>query len=1013
MSPSSLSSSSSLPLPLLLSLLLLSSSMLLVSAELKISPEMRSRLNVPADAEELLIVGQSSHLDWDWIEIFATNVRNDPKATRYWYFKHPNGEIDVTDNIFADAAKKLTRPDFQYMIAEVAFLRAFAHDRPALWENFKNSTNFVVQGGAITTPDSLLPFGETYFRDYLMGSRFIKQHGLQHSKAAWQPDNFGHDSKLPSRLAAMDFNGVSFARLPGSCMQAGDKHPGQPSFLSAHKTVVNRNGGTDFYWESDGSQVLAYYMPQHYAIVDQINQSFPQAASVEDVATCSSKKYVPDYLGYFDNWLEIRRGLSDRGIYFVIAGSDFAKPVNNLTEHINDWNRQRFASSKTFAVLGQFQDYQDSLRHYDQVSKSSAGFKPLHVRSYEGSYESEAKSFLPTPYWTGYYSSRPALKKYHYETSRALVGAETMNALLRLSSQHSLPRSVHSPVSQSTMDLVWEQLVVSNHHDYITGTAVDQVYEQEQLPLILKATDTTDDFTTSLQSSLSKLSPADSATNFPSISIANPFAAYSGLVSVLVNTTSPSSTSWLAAIGCGSMSTSCPLQKVTIGSGMVHMVTHVDVPMHSSTSLPVSALKAPSHGETVVVSSSSGDYVLGNGRLTAIIGDNGMLRSLVSRSGHIYLSETQNPSRQPMRLEAYLDYGNIYRYGYEMDGCGFVKEPIVSRATPIINIVESGPLRAVIEVNLKIQLANRALNYTLTYTLAYGSDKVEISLTGTAPTYITLMVAYSFPDSKEITHFTHGTPMSSIVKTTRPYGYANDFSGLMEPVHDFVVPMQQPLASLNPVFYPKHSPSWAVTTDSVYGVLLRNTPGGGCAGFGADGSDRETHKVEWAVGVSVNEGHVGAGNSDALTLGRLALESQRYNREIFATLVNDCPGCGHQQPCSVGLVTDISPPSVIVTAMKMGTFNNNTLFVRLANYAAFESGVEVVVTFSNLGGLCNRLTVPFASALEDRLQISPASVSRTSGGGCTISFVPKMAINTLMLPLTTVSSSEPLFSCGW
>jgi hypothetical protein len=39
--------------------------------------------------------------------------------------------------------------------------------------------------------------------------------------------------------------------------------------------------------------------------------------------------------------------------------------------------------------------------------------------------------FKPTPYWMGYYASRPALKKYHFEITQLLLNTEFLNTLLK------------------------------------------------------------------------------------------------------------------------------------------------------------------------------------------------------------------------------------------------------------------------------------------------------------------------------------------------------------------------------------------------------------------------------------------------------------------------------------------------------------------------------------------------------------------------------------------------------
>jgi alpha-mannosidase len=94
--------------------------------------------------------------------------------------------------------------------------------------------NQYCKGGGITSPDNLLPHGESFIRNYLVGKKFLDEHGITWNSLgnrekkirlkcyeftcyyiAWLPDDFGHDSQLPVMLKAMNMRAVSMARLPG------------------------------------------------------------------------------------------------------------------------------------------------------------------------------------------------------------------------------------------------------------------------------------------------------------------------------------------------------------------------------------------------------------------------------------------------------------------------------------------------------------------------------------------------------------------------------------------------------------------------------------------------------------------------------------------------------------------------------------------------------------------------------------------------------------------------------
>jgi len=77
----------------------------------------------------------------------------------------------------------------------------------------------------------------------------------------------------------------------------------------------------------------------------------------------------------------------------------------------------------------------------------------------------------PNPYWTGFYTARPYLKKIAHQALDQLVLTER---LAFLGGQNTL--------IQEQLAEDWWTLAVSNHHDLITGTSPDDVMEAESYP---------------------------------------------------------------------------------------------------------------------------------------------------------------------------------------------------------------------------------------------------------------------------------------------------------------------------------------------------------------------------------------------------------------------------------------------------------------------------------------------------------------------------------------------------
>ena len=353
---------------------------------------LRTELGIPPDARRVVIISQSSHLDWDWRHTFETYFAGplvDP-----FLFLLP-GPVDT---ILSDAVGLMSQfhgsgVHYYYSVAEMGFLARFVETHPDLLEPLRAvGQDLRIVGGGVTSPDSLLPPGESFIRDYLVGKHWVDATLGLPIRAAWLPDDFGHDSQLPIVLNAMGLGSVGFGRVPGvdSTAQSLGAQPPSPGSVAA--TLLH--DGLDFRWRAaDGSEVLAHWMPGGYCQGDFALGPVPgrpSTAALEKLVTANGAVAQTPYL-------------------FIPIGCDFARPRPDLLDVVAAWNADAYAGTGVWAVAATFD-------HYTQLLQAHR--KALPVRRFD-----------PTPYWTGFYATRPLLKGMHLRATQALLAAETFGAI--------------------------------------------------------------------------------------------------------------------------------------------------------------------------------------------------------------------------------------------------------------------------------------------------------------------------------------------------------------------------------------------------------------------------------------------------------------------------------------------------------------------------------------------------------------------------------------------------------
>ena len=403
-------------------------------------PTARARLGIPEDARRVLVITESSHWDPDWL------------LTADQYFRW---RVRRTLDLVLD---ELARDPRRVWSADCVFFLAMYWDRrPARREELAaalDSGRLRLTASGVTSPDTLLPPTEALVRDLLVGQEWLRARGIgQEPRLAYFPDSFGHSPCLPSLLRATGFDRALVTRIDGAYFEGTDWEP-RSAFPRPGSTAarLTEEGSADFVWcDPSGAGVLAHWHPFTYGQGDLLAaRGVTRWMGVPAAVPDRSERHVARRIDGFVRRLE---PLARTPYLLCPIGFDFVHPIPDLLALLDRHNRVRYPSTGTWVLNAGADDY------LDLVAEHGADLPRVEAD--------------PNPYWTGFYASRPELKRAHRQLVDELVATEA-EAVAR--------GPVAAARTSAALRAPWWSAVVGNHHDFITGTAPDRVVRAEQEP---------------------------------------------------------------------------------------------------------------------------------------------------------------------------------------------------------------------------------------------------------------------------------------------------------------------------------------------------------------------------------------------------------------------------------------------------------------------------------------------------------------------------------------------------
>ncbi len=866
----------------------------------------RAELGIPAAASRVLILSQSSHLDWDWLHTFED------------YYQRS------VDGIFSDAVELLSQyhaapHHYFYSIAEMGYLQRFVTQHPELLQPLKDAgQDLRIVGGGITSPDNLLPSGEAFIRDYLVGKTWVDATLGLPIRQAWLPDDFGHDAQLPIMLEAMGFQGVGFARVPGVDTTVRYIGHDPPPPQSAAAQLLQE--GIDFVWQArDGSQTLAHWMPDSYC------QGDPNAFSGHPVQTVDDLRQV----------LAVNGPASPTPYVFVPFGCDFTSPRPYLLDLADAWNAQAYADTGVWAVEASFD-------HYEQLV--DAHRDALRTRAFD-----------PTPYYSGFYAMRPLLKSLHLQATNALLGAEIFGAIADGTARGDDAAWLQQVRARSSaIDAGWATLVPGNHHDFITGTALDPVYLNEQVPRLQDALAQGEAARTAAMNEIAAAITPQASAERPLVVFNQLGFTRSGLLEVSGDTDGlPAGTTLQPSAEGGTLFVA---QAPSLGYATGDTAARV---------VPADEFA------TVSLSPDGATVTFENQALRATISRDagwGLTSVIDKQSG----AETIASGAVANVFVVYKDDGGLYRFGYEMAGCSLTEASNATESAGDLAVLESGPLR--VRVLGQVTLAGKM--FQKEYQLVAGEPFLRMRSTGAAPTSTSVLM--HFPLAGPIDAITFGTPYHWDRKAPARAG-----TPTFEAVHDFLIPSFNG-APRGAIFH-AGVPAWAVQPDGMMmAALWRNAPQEHCDLYGAEGTDTAAQTVDYAWRV--------AGGIGAAEQGQPLREARAYQTPL--QVIAGAPAGTLPRELSLA---STSPDTALITAVKAGTADPGSLILRIYQPSESTSIVTVHSAAPQRFPASWQLSVQGRTALESPLPASSAARLTLSGSAEQFSFTATRALTTVVL----------------
>ncbi len=322
-----------------------------------------------------------------------------------WLWQWPEGYQEVRATFRSAIELMETYPELHFTCDSIAYYAWVEESDPELFEAIRERIaegRWEVVGGWWVEADCNLPAGESFARQALYAQRWLAEHLGRIATVGCNVDPFGHNAMLPQLLRKAGMDSYLFMR-PGP-----------------HELPLPAPA---FWWQSpDGSRVLAFRIPHHYAS-SGLELSGHVAAAVAQLPP---------------GWQELAcfYGVGDHGGGPTRANLESIRLLGAAGEPA----RLRCGTSRRFldrllAAGGELPVVAGELQHHA----------------------------------VGCYAAHSGIKRWNRRAESLLLAAERWAAVARLIAAVPYPRE--------ELGHAWRQVLFNQFHDVLAGTAIEPAYQ--------------------------------------------------------------------------------------------------------------------------------------------------------------------------------------------------------------------------------------------------------------------------------------------------------------------------------------------------------------------------------------------------------------------------------------------------------------------------------------------------------------------------------------------------------